>query len=762
MRRCPTLSAAFLFTLIVSLAAPAAMAAPRPATRQGPPTVTLIVSSGGTAVSAVEEYTTVTLSASATGAKAKVSPGAILFCDATKIYTVCNGPALLATAQLNAAGVAAVKLRLGVGLHKIFAEFPGTTSYEPANSAQQDLLVQGQFATDTTVAAKPTDATGSYSLAAVVTGAAESEFAWPPTGTVRFTDFNQRNQLLGTATLAPGSSGYSLSYVNMPLEVPAPVPPYSYSGVPSVYAIADMNGDGIPDLVTQTGVFLGNGDGTFQTEKLFPLYSNPAYAPKAVYAVDDFNEDGIPDVLVRYTRGDATILPSYMVLLGNGDGTFTVGPEVRGVATADSPNRFIVGDFNGDGHLDLISELDGSVEYEVSSGAPQVTRSKLYFAAGNGDGSFKNGGLIATGPSTGASFAPLAAGDFNGDGNLDVACGNGAGVQVFPGNGDGTFGKPIVTSQGGATPALTADLVVADYDEDGNLDLAFLDANNSNQPTIMFGAGAAQFGYPSVLGNGIASLQAIGEGDFNGDGIPDLMVAGSESYTTFLSNGDQTFQQMPGGEVVNTIDWLATGDITGAGLSDAVLSALVVPGKGNETLALTPNQILLNEGGIGSRAVLTGLVLPAGSGRHRVVASYQGDASNTTSGTGIELYAKQTATALKLTSKSGAGGTETLTATLSPYENHYSSTNGELVVFSAVTSSGNTIIGTGALASGVATFTFTPSSTLPQGASAVQADYSGDDSFTPAESPALSVAAVAAEPALARPKPEGAAISPKR
>jgi hypothetical protein len=140
----------------------------------------------------------------------------------------------------------------------------------------------------------------------------------------------------------------------------------------------------------------------------------------------------------------------------------------------------------------------------------------------------------------------IKAGDFNGDGILDLATkGQGGTVTVLPGNPDGTFQPPRYSEAG--TVAAEPVLVVGDFNEDGNLDLATnsnFDANNQDgfdDVAVLLGNGDGTF-VPVYLGTNLAA-RAVGTGDLNGDGHADLGVYSldDDSLRVLLGGGDGTF-----------------------------------------------------------------------------------------------------------------------------------------------------------------------------------------------------------------------------
>src|SRR5262249_52983028 len=189
----------------------------------------------------------------------------------------------------------------------------------------------------------------------------------------------------------------------------------------------------------------GQGDGTFQPAQTFAAGSKPLSV-----AVGDFDGDGHPDLVVSNLTfaGQSDQLS---LLRGNGDGTFQAPVPVD---TGRLSDALAVGGFNGDGPLDLA--------------AANVTGRDVSILLGQGGG-FN----LAPQFATGTGPAAVASADFNGDGTPDLvtANANGNSVSVLLGNGDGSF-QPAVNLPAGNRPR---QVVVADLNGDGIPDLAVLD-----------------------------------------------------------------------------------------------------------------------------------------------------------------------------------------------------------------------------------------------------------------------------------------------
>jgi len=283
-------------------------------------------------------------------------------------------------------------------------------------------------------------------------------------------------------------------------------------------ATGDLNGDGKPDLVltnlTDYGfpgtvtVLLGNGDGTFGPPMSFPGGIEPVNP-----VLGDFNGDGNLDVvLVNATEGYSP--GTISVLLGNGDGTLEA-PIVT--AAGNQPGSLIAGDFNRDGKLDL-----AVVDY----GADNNLLVTVFL--GNGNGTFQTlpSFPAPTPPSYLATF--MIAGDFNGDGVLDLAMSNGTGmIFVALGIGDGTFQAPL-GSPGGATY-----LVAADYNGDGKLDVAGVFLYSGTE--VLLGNGDGTFSAPVNYAGGGASVAGL----FNKNAFPDLVGTSIDSIVVMPNTTKQ-------------------------------------------------------------------------------------------------------------------------------------------------------------------------------------------------------------------------------
>jgi hypothetical protein len=358
-------------------------------------------------------------------------------------------------------------------------------------------------------------------------------------------------------------------------------PRVDYSVQATGFTVGDFNGDGKLDVIVVTygytitgSILLGNGDGTLQPP--VPLNQNIGNGYSAA-ASGDFNGDGKLDLLLLTPNfGSGATMA---ILLGNGDGSFQTSVTYP---VPVSP-YIVVRDFNGDGKPDIA--ISGGI-----SGSGEVS-----ILINNGGGTFKSPANY----SISGNVQALAAADLNADGKLDLVVSSGgtsATISVLLGNGDGTFGSPIVYTSN-LLSIYSASIAVADFNGDGKLDVALTNSEGpTNAVAIILGNGDGTLQSPPLLYSSGLLPAAVVSLDVNGDGKPDLAVAGGYgvtsyfSLTTLINRGDGTFPNPVNFPVLQFPYSAVTGDFNGDGNVDIATTSLtqtggvsVLLGKGDGT-----------------------------------------------------------------------------------------------------------------------------------------------------------------------------------
>jgi LacI family transcriptional regulator len=417
----------------------------------------------------------------------------------------------------------------------------------------------------------------------------------------------------------------------------------------TVEALGEFTTSGHLDLATADGVFESNGNGTFSSTPIagFTLPTDTV----ALYAVNvtgGANTDLVAGIFTPGSGDTATI--SIAVMLGNGNGTFgspiitTIGTTTA--ITAQYARAFVFGDFTGSsGHMDVVTPFG--------------------ILLGTGTGSF---GAPTALPGSSASLptGPLIAeGDFNGDGNLDLAVeppGSSAGVgdgnvELLLGTGTGTFtvGQTIDLSADGGVSSLTA----ADVNGDGQLDLiAGVGENtpNGGQLAVMLNNGAGVLQAPTLFASNGIPINVY-TGDFNGDGKTDILATddtlGADIGSNPVANSAAVYLNNSTTPLAATVSLTSSANPTIIGIP-VQFTATVGTASTNSISTASPtgtvtfydNGNALGIGTLSTSGVATLTTSALTAGQHAIVADYSGD-TNFNAADSASLTEKVLATSAK-------------------------------------------------------------------------------------------------------------------
>jgi hypothetical protein len=478
------------------------------------------------------------------------------------------------------------------------------TSVAPGHAAFTLTLNGTGFASDAVVnwngSARATTFISSSLLQATITAA---DVARPLTASITVTNPSASDGISNVVYFMVSQPPAAVAFARFDTRVSLPAQDYV-----SAFAVADFNNDGKLDLAIAHGastieVLLGNGDGTFRppistTFNIGDINSGQNCGGINSLVVGNFNGDNNLDLAFGYACSFIFADGGYdalFVALGTGDGRFTLAGN-----GANAGEPLLVGDFNADGELDLITatpiESDDWFSDEY---------------LGRGAGTFDG----KTGLDSTLAFGIPAVGDFNHDGNLDLAVPDLEDDQSFVdvnfGDGHGSFRKPVVyTLPFGVSGHYSAGTAaVGDLNRDGNLDIV------AGSFSVLLGDGGGNF----INGSGFSLAASAGNiqlADFNNDNNLDLVLMTNPEYeplqfvTLLLGNGDGTFQNpqywnAPSGgtPVIGDFDGDGMLDLLTVG-SNTVGSAIISLFR-RTTLSISPSYLNFQSVKAGSITTLT-------------------------------------------------------------------------------------------------------------------------------------------------------------
>jgi Bacterial Ig-like domain (group 3)/FG-GAP-like repeat len=538
------------------------------------------------------------------------------------------------------------------------------------------------------------------------------------------------------------------------------------TATPQAYAVGDVNGDGKPDFVYAINnlpfdnnlyllatpvyfVTLNNGNGTFPTPtpvafpQIAPAGQFDNSATVSSVQITNFKSGGPAGLIFVYNEiaggASATYNQGFAVLPGNGNGTFGSPVITSTYSSANSPSTALppqivaIADLNKDGNPDLVVLVQS---FSVATGAT----TQLNIFLGNGDGSFK--APIPITLSANVYGIPVVA-DFNKDGKLDLAfvtedSSGQAAFAVALGNGDGTFATPVLSNLFGGDAVRSAGLAAADFNGDGNIDLALIDSAAFSG--IFYGNGDGTFTSVSSNGNLVpkdlinvaAGFPAVGV-DLNGDGKPDVL-AGNVALLNIYGSSPTSLSSSTTSLTASATTVTPGTSVTFTGTIAAAAGASGAP-TGSVTFmdgATTLGTVTLSSG----TAAYSTSALAAGT--HNIAALYGGDANFSGSTSSTVTVTVTTAAQISTTTSLSASATTAVTGTSLTFTAQVAAASGSTVPSGTVNfTDGSTAIGSGTLnASGAATFT---TSTLAAGMHTIAAQYAGGNGFAASMSSSITV-----------------------
>jgi hypothetical protein len=347
--------------------------------------------------------------------------------------------------------------------------------------------------------------------------------------------------------------------------------------------VGDLNGDGKDDLVlvqpygnncnrahgtvapqtvipcgASMFVFISNGDGTFAVPVNYSVTGSSLQGG----LLTDIDGDGKLDVLAFDTSTPANVIE----MLGNGDGTFQT-PSTLGQLTTNAPSNMIFADFNGDGKIDFAGQTETGLQVTLATGA----------------GLFANAPVSLSTPDGQHGACNSTTGDLTGDGKPEIVsfnC-NANTVTVYVNNGDGTFGTGVYYNNNSDQNQGMSDGRIADMNGDGKNDVVVINSYAADV-SVFLGHGDGSLSVePSSYAVGGYAWNVPLIADFNGDGLMDVVESDDLYSLVYLKGyGDGTFRGSPTYPLPNSFEQgaytysVASGDFNGDGIADVVVGQL--------------------------------------------------------------------------------------------------------------------------------------------------------------------------------------------
>jgi hypothetical protein len=347
---------------------------------------------------------------------------------------------------------------------------------------------------------------------------------------------------------------------------PAPDSPVSIGGNGTSVAAGDFNGDGKIDVVAPIARAGGDiavllGDGQ---GRLAPAPGSPfgdgGVEPISA-TVGDFNHDDKLDVAVVHTNGNDFQHPIATVSILVGDGQGRLTPAGSPVPVASSPTHQVF--------AITVGEFNGDGNLDVA--AVDFGWERVQVLLGNGQG-----GLVLgrTSPSGGTQPRSVTAGDMNGDGKVDLVVGNTSvsNVSVLLGDGEGSFS----VSSSRFTGDYPSGVGIGDFNGDHKPDVVAANFFASNTVALMLGDGQGGLGPSSTFPTGGRRPESVAVADFNGDGLSDVAVGNVDSgqVSVFLGNRSGLLNPAPDSPIDSAVRAVSvtTGDFNGDRKPDLVVT----------------------------------------------------------------------------------------------------------------------------------------------------------------------------------------------